>query len=288
MREQLEPPEFADTVIDGKHIQTTFYSVEEFASAVESGMKYGPGPSTITSMEGSWMEGTVAEMIQYGKYGWDASLDEAMEVSEKAIETVQKEHELTTFHAVWDVTGSDVDVARYLNGEPENMIDYPMTTVSTVGRVVTLVVGGFYSAGVSAESIKARGHVVTAFALALAKLGYQLECWYDLTGTGHSNGYTGSVRVLVKGANDILDASKIQFMFAHPGATRALGFLSAHRWPAAWRKRMGIGHFYFSPHKLRRTFPEGTIYLPEVSGWSDRPDAADELKSLLRQAGVID
>src|SRR5690606_40002886 len=46
----------------------------------------------------------------------------ALEVASEKVSQIYREYDVPSFSSCYDVTGSDVDVARYLSGEPENMI----------------------------------------------------------------------------------------------------------------------------------------------------------------------
>lgn len=282
-----------ENVIDGNTLTCTYWSLDEYADAAARYVDTGPGRNAMslrhgwTTPDANATDDVFEHCLNLARNGWSDQLDETLRIAEDAVEMAFKEHEVKDFTPVWDVTGSQVDVARYLSGEPENMIDFPALEVSKVGKVVTLVAGGFYSAAVSADALVRRGQVLTAFALALTRLGHSVELWVDVATTGRSGGTKAHMKVLVKGTNDTLDPAKILFAYAHPGMFRALGFAAAHNWPAKFRKSQGIGSYYTSIASVAKDFPEGTIYLPGlVSAW-DMPDAHEQLRELLREIGLL-
>src|SRR5205807_109814 len=101
--------------------------------------------------------------------GWLSEAETALLIATEAVEFVEREHEMTSFHPLWDVTGCEVDVARYLANEPENMIDYEIVPTTRSGRVIVLCASVSYSCGVSVDNIKRRGHGIAALAFALSK-----------------------------------------------------------------------------------------------------------------------
>lgn len=274
---------------DGTYVvRADFESVEDLAKYAEqfiyerypNGMRtqlgdsdfYGPNCPT---------PGTAFAMA---RDGWDAHLDETLDLARETVETVEAETELMAFTPQWDVTGAMVDVGEYLAGVPECMIEIPPAPTTKYGRVVTMCASASYSCGVNAERLIERGKVITALAIELSRLGISLELYADMSAS--ADGQYRS-RILVKGANDILDPAKILFAFAHPGLLRVLSLTAMHGMSPGDRKRMHVGGGYGCPTPPKEDLPEGTIYLPEVKSWGDVPKAADELKRYLRELGLV-
>jgi hypothetical protein len=80
------------------------------------------------------------------------------------------------------------------------MIDYPMAPVVKAGKVITLCASVSVSGSVSAEAMVRRGQIVTALALALARMGYALEVYVDLHGQSSATANRSVTRTLVKTA----------------------------------------------------------------------------------------
>lgn len=230
--------------------------------------------------------GSCAEVKNLAINGWDAESDTALSIAESTIETVSQDHDLPAFSPVWDVAGSEVDVARYLSGEPENMIDYAPVKTPRHGRVIVLCASVSFSGSVSTRTIKRRGHTVAALAFALSRMGFAIELWADLSAQGSR--ITNHMRVLVKGANDELDPARIMFAFSHPAMLRGLCMPAMHSFPEDIRKALGVGYSYGSPADPKQDLPEGTIYLPSVCSDRDVPEAEAELVRHLRDLGIIE
>lgn len=229
---------------------------------------------------GDWLNGlkTVDAVANLARSGWDDELPEALSVAESAVEKVNQEHTLQTFMPTFDVQGCDVDVARYLSGEPECMIDYPLTPIVKSGRVITLCASVCWSAAVESEAVIARGRVVTALALALSRLGYALEIWADWTVTGNWQ-TPGSVRVLVKSAHDVLDPGRLMFALAHPAMGRAL---------CAGADPNASGGIHGTPTNPPEDLPDGTIYLPAtLLGRDDAEHPERTLEQYLRLLEIV-
>lgn len=271
-------------------LRSTYDSLDELARAAKRRAEANPGPAQNCSIYynddsyKNWRGGvTFAEAIDLAQSGWEDPLTETLELVESMVDKVEKAHEIEHFQAVWDVSGCEVDVARYLNGEPENMIDYPMISVPKHGRVITLCATVGAIATISPESMIRRGQVVTAFALLLSRLGYACELWAD--STAKHGDWRYSVRTLVKGTNDTLDPSRVLYAYAHPSMLRALTFAVRLGMTGACRKafRMDTCGGMGSTVSPERDMPEGTIYLDYIH--DESMDVI--LKDLLKQAGIL-
>jgi len=251
----------------------TFWSLAAFADDVA-----GHGECENNAyMPADWKGASFEEALELARNGWTDELDGALELAESAVTFAEQEHMTDSFNQpVWDVTGAQVDVGAYLAGTPECMIDYPLSTTSKAGRVITLCASVTYSGSLSAETVIKRGRVITALALALSRLGHNTELWADLTGKNDKGEL--QVRVLVKSADDELDPAKVMYAFAHPSMLRQLHF-------SALEKRGYPSNQRVIP--LVRDLPEGTIYLPELRTASDVPNADEFLRKYLGELGLL-
>jgi len=231
--------------------------------------------------------------LRLARMGWQDELASVEEFSANLVDTIERDTTSTHFETVYGTEGCDVDVNRYLAGEPENMISYPLADISRAGRVITLAVSVTYSGGVSANTVRLRGHVMTAAAIALDRLGLNTEIWADRTIKNNLNGHLRrpaiSQRILVKSANDTIDPARILFATAHPAMLQSLCFKHC-RYGTRWGKdhKQSSGH----PQDPERFLPDGAIYMPTINtGRGDGTDptgAVEALRAVLREAGVID
>lgn len=269
-------------VINGDVCVSTFFSLDELADAAEShGLKFWNGDRSAG--QDDFYGGSLDKALSLAREGWAEQLAETLELAESAVEMAERELEVESFQPVWDVSGADVDVARYLSGEPENMIDYPMITSSKVGRVITLTAAIARSAVMSDETITRRGQVVVALALALTRLGHAVELWAEWRNVNRS-GREVRVKVLVKGANDVLDPERVMFAYAHRAMSRRVCFAVGAGFPGRWRRN---SNQMFSPRDPVEDYPEGTIYLGALRGGHDMPDAHTELRGYLGELGLL-
>ena len=246
----------------------------------------------ITLRRESWRGvSSFDDALRLARYGWQEQLQAALDLAESAVKLAEQEHMLDTFNPVWDVTGAEVDVARYLQGEPECMIDFPLTKTSKSGRVITLVVSGAVSGAVSAETIVKRGQLIVALAMALGTLGHAVEIWCDFS--SQAKGLNSYQRALVKSASDELDPASLMFALAHPAMLRVLCFAVKDGYPVkggfhnAFGKNLGRGAPAGRSADQAALFPEGTIFLPEIKSSYDVPDADEFLRQYLGELGLL-
>lgn len=207
---------------------STFYSLAEFG---ESALRRSIDPATGQrwGADKPWVEPPRMEHVKrmadmaMGK-GWSDVLPEVLDLAQEAVRTMLAEHEIETFHPVYDVAGADVEIGRYCAGDPEHMIDYPIGKVSRMGTVIALIVSTDAMASVGSQEFRLRGQVLTALAMALQQLGHSTEFWVDM-GAGFSRGSYHS-RIRIKGPDEILDPAMLLLAYCHRGMLDGLQFAS--------------------------------------------------------------
>jgi hypothetical protein len=217
--------------------------------------------------------------------GWQSKQDAAIEIAENAITEIETEMDIDRWMPVWDVSGGSVDIGQYLAGEPECMMEYPVTPVPATGRVVTICTSISASAAIDTEDMISRGTMIAALAMLLERLGYNTEIWADLSASG--GGKILRERVLVKSANDMIDPSRILFAIANPSMLRIIGFCAMHGIPKDFQRALSVGSGYGMPTAPAKNLPEGTIYMKELYGY-ETYDAKAELVKHLRSLGIIE
>lgn len=280
-----------ERTINGTKISETYWSLGEFADYSAKHARDTRGARGVArDFADSDFTGVpdFETAVNMGHHGWQDELPAALAIAESAVELADKEHMTDTFNPVWDVSGAEVDVARYLSGEPECMIDFPLTKTSRQGRVITLVASRSASAAIESDTLIRRGRLIVALALALSRLGHAVEIWADFCETGSDK--TSYGRVLVKGVNDEVDPAQIMFALAHPAMLRCLRFGVADGLPGDFRQAVGYpGYGKPSPRPAdaRGLYPEGAIFLPELRSGSDVPNADQFLRKYLGELGLL-
>ena len=203
----------------------TFESLEEFADcAKRHGSEFEDAHGWDSYFCGA---DSIEAALSLARNGWQGVETEAMEIVDSAIDSIEAETDVVAFRPRFDVSGAEVDLGRYLSGEPECMIDYDLIAAPAAGRVITLCASVCVSGAISGETIKRRGFAIAALAFALMRLGFAVELWADMSISGRG-GALGQMRILIKGLNDELDHAKVMFGYAHPAMLRGLGLPVAH------------------------------------------------------------
>ncbi|MFD1044176.1 hypothetical protein ACFQ1S_00485 [Kibdelosporangium lantanae] len=215
-----------------------------------------------------------------------------MAVAENTLTTVERTHDTPIWQPRFEVDGSDVDVARYLSGEPENMISYSLVTTPTTGRVISLAVNLGATGGVSVGDMVKRGKSVVALVYALERMGLSTELFADSqSGSRDLRPETTREMVKVKGASDALDPAMIMFALAHPSFYRGLLFASMHAHPARFHEPLDIGRSYGNVLRdlPNDVFPDGCIVLNTAMRPSDLnvSDAEAFVVKHLKELGLI-
>jgi len=212
--------------------------------------------------------------------GWHDATPDPIVLAREAIELIEKEIPHTTFTSTSDVVGSAVNIAAFNMGIPECMVRPKLMEISRAGRIITLCASNVYSGSMKHETIIKRGATITALALALQDTGHNVEIWADCTVPykGYNSRQYARVRVLVKGAHDIIDPSRILYMFAHPTSARQL----------CYRALGTIRGYNASPTNPIEDMEDGTIYMPSLKSTFDVGKlGAERIRQELGKLGLL-
>jgi hypothetical protein len=265
----------------------TYLSLNEFVedgvAAGETGASSGDLRDLRDNENTPWAGGVdLREAKRLCVEGWPEGEKQALTLANEVAQTLEQDTVDQHFQLQAGVAGTP-NIGAYLAGHPLCAWKPTLTTISTVGKTITLCASVCYSSSVTAETAIRRGAMITALALALEHTGHAVELWVDMTAGQPDYGWTKVTRVLVKGAHDITDPSRISFAYAHPAMLRILGFYEWHRTPR--QLQYGYGKVLDPIEDL----PEGTLYLPGLSTatgkWSGR-EPVEQIRSYLESIGL--
>lgn len=134
----------------------------------------------------------------------------------------------------WDVSGDMVDIGRYVEGVPENMIRFEEIEDRAHGRLLTLVVSMTTAAGIRTAEITRRGAAICALVDALEGTGFRVEIIIGNFLALHTT------RLVAKRHGDPLDVDRLAFMLCHPDMQRRIQFSVTEREDGSTRFRMGF------------------------------------------------
>lgn len=216
---------------------------------------------------------------------------EALNIAEERVQQLDRELIKNQFDPMWDVSGAQVDVARYLEGEPECMVNYTLEDIPREVPIVTIVASLSFHCGISGSAITKHGQAIMALMEAVESTGLQTEVWVE---NNSSSGYgggglSGRTKIRLKGAGELFDAATFMYALTHPSMLRSLIFNSMHYYPEQWRDAMGIapGSFYGFPVQEAADmddYPEGAIFLPAIR---NDHEAGKVLMVALKELGLL-
>ena len=187
-----------------------------------------------------------AENLQLIERGWEDGVTKLDTVpNAKMADSLRPE-------MLWDVVGSDVDIASYMGGNPECMGE--MVRRKRPTPVVKIGVDRVASAGVDRSKIERVGRNVLLLVESLRLAGIPAEIWAceAVAGSRRKEGGrydTDSVaydlRVKVQDAGRHLDVSRMAYWMAHPSVLRRTFFALEELEPQHIRKCFGFdgGHY---------------------------------------------
>lgn len=128
-----------------------------------------------------------------------------------------------------DTVGGTVIVPRFLVGVPDHMMRYKQTRHSISGkgrRMIQIIYNQSTSGAISTEIMQARGATVAALVQLLEYAGFVTEVTLvDASrGFNYDKNLTWQMRVPLKRAGQLMDASRIAFGLSHPATLRRLAF----------------------------------------------------------------
>lgn len=180
------------------------------------------------------------EAVSLATDGWDAVIAPAELVSLAVEDKVEIERFDIGFQAVYDVAGAECDVALYLSGEPECMVESVPLRISRQGRAVRLIVPIGFRSHVKAKHALARGSAILALVDLLAKAQHPVEIWAVSYCTYPKGSNTWAMAVKVQDASDPVDIGNLSFALAHPSMLRRLTFAArSHSDQLFYRSTMG-------------------------------------------------
>jgi hypothetical protein len=238
----------------------------------------------------SWAGGSHEEAIDRATgRGYDEALPEAEDIMGRVEALVAADVLATTFQSRWDVSGAEVDLGRFVAGEPECMIESEPIKIARSGRAVRIAIPTCYSSFVPEELVRRRGAAVMALCDILARAQHPIEVWagscFDAQNDEGQHKRTADL-VLVQHANQAFDRAKVMYAIAHPTMLRQLEFALEASRGAAYRRAYridkygdhyeggyGCGFYGINPEELPDQ-PGETIILPLLSGHEDWSEAA--------------
>lgn len=217
---------------------------------------------------------------------------EALNIAEEKLE--QRETQLVSqrFEPIPGYEGAMVDIAKYLHGDPENMVSFTFADTPQIDTIVTLVIAVGVRSGVSTSAYRTRGQKVMSLVEAIEQTGLQTEIWLDKTAgdAGSEPDHTARQSICYKAAGDTYDAASLMYALTDISMHRVLGFNGMHAMPVRFRKWLNVGWGYGSSvltaeMPYPEDYPEGSIYIQGLS--SDHEAETLNVDEILKRIGLL-
>ncbi len=263
---------------------------DSWAEWIEDRKKVSPCGANGQSQRvtgGGW-DGTknYEEAIALSQTGWIAGADKVRALSAPLIDEIGQRIQRPEY--VYQVEGEIIDVARYIDGEPECFIRQEIQTATgTYGnRLIKIVYNGSVNCGVSSETMIKIGGAVVALVELLELAGNRVELIMSDCFSSYAH-LAGEFHVKVKEFDQPLNLAVATFALANPASFRRLGFHAMECLPEDYRKEHGIpnggyGHSGRDPEPERR----GDIYLAAHDASHSANNIEGWLREKLKEQGV--
>ena len=162
-----------------------------------------------------------AEAVQLMREGWPEGAALARALSASLSAALAEADATLRPGPVWDVAGDDVDVDRYLAGEPESMIAWEPEVVPAAGRVVRLVLAGRVAFHVGESAMRTAAVMTAAAADVLEARGVRAEI--VVAYAIEIGKRVVEIRHRLKAAEEPLDLPRV-VAGMHPSAFRRVAF----------------------------------------------------------------
>ena len=223
----------------GESIQVRFDSWDQLLDYVERQPRQ-TGPHCLSQLprqhDTDWLGGVenIGQALHLARNGWKRGQEWLlkMKIGMDSISPTGGSAAVTRFSE----SGDDVDVDRFLEGEPDHMIEYPLKEFSggKGGRVVKLLINITAGCSASNEACAWRGAIALKLADVLEQSGYRVELAVGEVGIRGSR-KSIFVRSIIKRAEEHVDIDRLAFAFCHVAAQRFLFFrMYEHLDPADW------------------------------------------------------
>jgi hypothetical protein len=173
-----------------------------------------------------------------------------------------------------DDTGSEIDVARYISGDDDYLVEFYLDDMTIGAPVVTLVIGSAVSCCISSSAIREHGKRLVALVDAIESTGKTVELWIDYL---HADNYnaSGNARtarqsILLKAPGQFLDAGQMFHALTDSSMFRVIGFNAVGHYPDAWFNVLNENCSYGccvlkSELHEPQDYPEGTTYIKPLN-----------------------
>lgn len=231
----------------GKEVRQEFDSMWSWLKFLQTptDMKDSQRESLAPSFKqrGTWWHGskTWDEAIGLALNGWEDGIKRIEKMSARLDENLVKI--LHVPEVTHDVTGDQLDVGRFIAGEPEDFMSLTPAEVEQEPKILNMAVNVGASAVVDTEVMIKKGAAVVALIDALQRHGKRVVVDAFTTAVGgylFRKGTSITTRIRIKDSDAPIQYANLVFALAHPSTHRRLAFCSWEHCDAKTREAVGI------------------------------------------------
>lgn len=249
----------AGLVVEDQVTLPAMGSWQDFLDRMTAADTTGRGHSRLPDDDG-WAGAAWPQAVRLATDGWHEHIPET-DLALTELRTGAHQHTpKTRLVQTADVSGSEVDVAAYLAGIPECMLETELHSLSTQGRVVTFLVPAGYSCRADHPAIINRGKALCVLGAAIVRAGHSIEVWSGFA--SRCPGLDARCRAVTKivSAGEPFDPGRLMFAMAHPAMLR----------------RCWLGVWDAATAEIARAMQESDYGTPQASVRADLPDDVDD------------
>jgi len=281
-------------ILNHKTIEHQFSGLAEFAA-------YGNAPCDMPDEErASLLHHDEPEWDYCAGYGgalamarggWPGGAQIMRETADKMYEKIAPRVPVfgNTEHAV---SGAAVDIAAYVEGVPECMLEFVESRVDAP-KPVDIMISLAFSCDIPADEVCNRGAAILAAVDVLNNRGCAVSIAVNstITKAAESSGvrYTLSNTFIVHSPGEVMDIDTLAFCLMHPALLRRLCFAAMEHAPGLYRRVLGIKSGRGYGRTADANIPAGTVYFDkfDTPGRFSTPDKAVEtVLNVLKQHGL--
>ncbi len=257
--------EFTNSTNRTSHV-LRFDGIEHCLSVGEQDLPRGQRRSSRSNdtHDGGWYgTETWTESVKFARFGWPRGAEQLEKLSLQHTEWMHAHTQRDRW--LLDVQGDEIDIQRYLDGDPEHMLVRHLAAGKRKGRkYIHIAVNVAVSCGVDGSEVTKRGAVLGGFVYALEQYGYRIALTiYSSVTSWQSN--MVSVIVPVKGYSDRFDIDTLAYALVNPSMFRRTIFAVEEALPPAI-----VNEFGFGPGSYGVPADDGPNVVPDAHIWLQR------------------
>lgn len=195
------------------------FTYEELLDKAINGKSYAMPEKRASILNDDDFAGcSFTDAIKMAKYGWKDS----QSVKEIAydLQSLMTTPEFKNSY-IYDHSGDEVDVGRFLSNEPENMIQYTVMEDNS-SKLINLIANITFSSAVDTVTIYNRGACIVTLINKLEDLGYKVKLDLFFSVQSKKTDRYFDILIEVKEYADALDLDRIAYCLCHPSFLRRI------------------------------------------------------------------